>query len=326
MERARINIRHNITAASPRKWASRGFARYALLRKLLLGFIAISIVNLTFSYFFYTPKMYTINRDNRELVIKYNILQERIRTLQSKIDDIRHRDRYVYRALFSVDTLPISGIYDEYPESKYAPLRGDMHSALMVDTWKRLDALARETYAQSLSLDELQILAKNKERMSQAIPAVWPIDRTQLDAFYAFGVRAKHPIYKTRKMHRGVDMSCKRGVPVYATGDGVVEKIDRGMRRRGYGQQILLNHEFGYKTRYAHLDRIDVRPGDRVTRGQVIGTVGSTGGSTGPHLHYEVIYMGRNVNPVNYFNKNMTSEEYRTLMENTRYNADLETE
>lgn len=127
-------------------------------------------------------------------------------------------------------------------------------------------------------------------------------------------------------MHKGVDMSCNLGTPVYATGDAIVEKTDIGMRRRGYGKQILLNHEFGYKTRYAHLSKIFVKPGDMVTRGQLIGEVGSTGGSTGPHLHYEVIYLGRNVNPVNYFNRNMSSEEYRTLMENIRYNADLEIE
>ncbi len=324
MDKAHNDTEQPVYETIATKGRHRGVVSYTLLRKLLLGFIAISIVNLAVSYLFYTPKMYTIGRDNRELVIKYDILRERIRTLQAKIDDINHRDRYVYRALFSVDTLPISGIYDPYPESKYHRMHNDAYSSLMVGTWKEIDALARETYAQSLSLDELQILAKNKERMAQAIPAIWPIDRTQLDAFYAFGMRKRHPIYKTRKMHKGVDMSCKRGVPVYATGDGIVEKTDRGMRRRGYGQQILLNHEFGYKTRYAHLDQINVRAGDKVTRGQIIGTVGSTGGSTGPHLHYEVIYMGRNVNPVNYFNKNMTSDEYRTLMENTKYNTDLE--
>ena len=253
-------------------------------------------------------------------------MQDRIRTLQSKLDEIKHRDRYVYRALFSVDTMSVNGIYEPYPDSKYADLQNDEYSALMTSTWMKLDALARETYAESLSLDELQILAKNKERMSFAIPAVWPIDRTELKAFFAFGMREKHPILKTRKFHKGVDMSCKLGTPVYATGDAIVEKTDIGMRRRGYGKQILLNHEFGYKTRYAHLSKILVKPGDKVTRGQLIGEVGSTGGSTGPHLHYEVIYLGRNVNPVNYFNRNMSSEEYRTLMENIKYNADLEIE
>ena len=300
--------------------------RYPLLRKLLVGFIAISLVNLIISYFIYTPKIYSIDSENRELVIKYNILQDRIRSLESRIDDIHYRDISVYRSLFSVDTLAIEGIYTHYADSKYAALQGDEYTTLMTDSWKSIDNLARKAYATSLSLDQLQILAKNKERMSFAIPAIWPIDRTQLDWFYSFGMRARHPIYKTRKMHKGVDMSCKRGVPVYATGDAIVQMTDEGQRRRGYGRQILLNHEFGYKTRYAHLHKIFVKEGDRVTRGQLIGEVGSTGGSTGPHLHYEVIYMGRHVNPVNYFNRNMSSDEYKQLMDKMKHNTDLEVE
>ena len=300
--------------------------RYPLLRKLLVGFIVISLLNLVISYFLYTPKIFSIDNENRELVIKYNILQDRIRSLESKIDDIHHRDISVYRSLFSVDTLAIEGIYTPYAESKYATLQGDEYSTLMTDSWKSIDNLARKAYATTLSLDQLQILAKNKERMSFAIPAIWPIDRTQLEWFYSFGMRARHPIYKTRKMHKGVDMSCKRGVPVYATGDAIVQMTDEGMRRRGYGRQILLNHEFGYQTRYAHLNKILVKEGERVTRGQLIGEGGSTGGSTGPHLHYEVIYMGRHVNPVNYFNRNMSSDEYKQLMDKMKHNTDLEVE
>ena len=300
--------------------------RYNILRQVLIGFIVISLLNMAISYLFYTPKMHRIAAENRELVLKYEILQDRIASMQSKIKEIRHRDQYVYRPLFSSDTLALQGIYTPYPDNKYSALMGDEYTSLMRQTWYDMDRLSRHTYATTLSLDELQILAKNKERMSFAIPAIWPIDRTQLEWFYSFGVRAKHPIYKTRKMHKGVDLSCKRGVPVYATGDAIVQKTDEGRRRRGYGRQVLLNHEFGYQTRYAHLNKILVKEGDRVVRGQIIGEVGSTGGSTGPHLHYEVIYMGRHVNPVNYFNRNMTSEEYQTLIENMRHNTDLEIE
>ncbi|MBR2962286.1 MAG: M23 family metallopeptidase [Alistipes sp.] len=317
---------NNDVAIAPANSLPRRFARYGLLRSLLLGFILISLLNLIISQLLYTPKLYFIESNNREMVLKYNILQDRIRTLQSKIDEIHHRDIYIYRSLFSADSLHIEGIYTPYPDNKYSALMGDEYTSLMRQTWYDMDRLSRHTYATTLSLDELQILAKNKERMSFAIPAIWPIDRTQLEWFYSFGVRAKHPIYKTRKMHKGVDLSCKRGVPVYATGDAIVQKTDEGRRRRGYGRQVLLNHEFGYQTRYAHLNKILVKEGDRVVRGQIIGEVGSTGGSTGPHLHYEVIYMGRHVNPVNYFNRNMTSEEYQTLIENMRHNTDLEIE
>ena len=300
--------------------------RYNILRQVLIGFIVISLVNMAISYLFYTPKMHHIANENRELVLKYNILQDRIASMQSKVEEIKHRDQRVYRPLFSSDTLALQGIYTPYPNSKYEHLSGDEYSELMTATWLSLDAVTRQTYAVSRSLDELQILAKDKEKMALAIPAIWPIDRTKLKAFYAFGVRKKHPILKIRTMHKGVDMSTNYGVPVYATGDGVVEKVDQGKRRKGYGRQILINHKFGYKTRYAHLQKMFVKAGDKVQRGQLIGEVGSSGGSTGPHLHYEVIHLGRQVNPVNYFNRNMTSDEYRQLMENMKYNATLETD
>lgn len=300
--------------------------RYNILRQVLIGFIVISLLNMAISYLFYTPKMHRIAAENRELVLKYEILQDRIISMYSKIQEIRHRDHFVYRRLFSSDSLALQGVYTPYPDSKYANLKGDEYSELMTSTWQALDAVTRQTYAASRSLDELQGLAKDKEQMSLAIPAIWPIDRTKLKAFYAFGVRKRHPILKIRTMHKGVDMSTDYGVPVYATGDGVVEKVEQGRRRRGYGRQILINHKFGYKTRYAHLLKMFVKPGEKVQRGQLIGEVGSTGGSTGPHLHYEVIYRNRQVNPVNYFNRNMTSDEYRQLMENMKYNSDLETD
>ncbi len=283
---------------------------YRILRKILIGFILISIVNVLFSYFFYTPKMYRINRENRELEFKYRILRERIRTARQQLDEIKHRDNCVYRSLFSTDSLTVEGIYTPYPESKYAALSSDPYAQLMTDTWRELDDFSRRLYLQSISLDELQALSRNKEQLSTAIPAVWPIDRTRLrSGIGAFGMR-RHPIYHRYIMHKGIDLASDIGTPVYATGDAVVEKIDMGMRRRGYGRQVLLDHEFGYKTRYAHLSRIHVREGDTVVRGQIIAEVGNTGGTTGPHLHYEVIHMGHVVNPVNYFNRNMSAEEY----------------
>lgn len=298
--------------------------RYKLVRNILIGFIVISVLNIIVSHTLYTPKMYSIWRHNRELISRYAILQDKVRTLQSQVNEIHHRDRNIYRSLFSADSIAIEGIYTPYPDTKYAEFLDDDYSALIGYTWHDMDALAREVYAQSVSLDQLQTLALNKENMSQAIPAIWPIDRSQLRAFYGFGVRVTHPIFGTRKMHKGVDLAGRVGINIYATGDGTVEITDNGLRSRGYGKQIVLNHQFGYKTRYAHLNKILVKEGEQVKRGQIIGELGSTGGSTGPHLHYEVLYMGRNVNPVNYFNRNMTAEEYQTMMENIRSDADLE--
>ena len=288
---------------------------YRVIRKILIIFIAVSIVNVVFANVFYTPKMYRILRENSELVFKYRLLQDKIRAEQRKLDEIHHRDNFVYRALFSADTLNIGGIYTPYPASKYAALAGDEYAPLMIGTWQQLDAFGRQLYRTSVSFDELQILAKNKENMSTAIPAIWPIDRQALRrGIEPFGYR-NHPIYHRRILHKGIDLAANIGNNVYATGDATVQSTDLGQPRRGYGKQILLNHQYGYQTRYAHLSQIFVKPGEKVVRGQLIGKVGNTGGVTGPHLHYEVIHMGQVGNPINYFNRNMTNEEYERLME-----------
>ncbi len=293
---------------------------YRLLRKILLGFILVSIANVLFANFFYTPKMYRINRENHDLVIRYRILQDRIRTAQQRLNNIRHRDNYVYRSLFSTDTLSMPEVWQSYPDTKYAAMEGDKFEPLMIDTWQQLDALARQIYLSSVSMDELQELARNKEQLSAAVPAIWPIDRAALHNNYigAFNMRRLHPVLGYVRPHLGIDFGCDRGTPVYATGNAVVEVASERGYNGGYGRMVLLDHEFGYKTRYAHLSKVLVKPGERVTRGQVIALTGNTGVSSGPHLHYEVIHKGRPVNPINYFNRNMTPEEYDALMEKMR--------
>ena len=311
-------------AAKPRREPARAPLRlrfYRLVRKLLVGFILVSIANVLFSQLFYTPKMSRIDRRNRELMIRYRILQERIRTAQFRVDEIRQHDKSVYRPLFSADTLSVAGVWQPYPDQPYAAMADDEFAPLMIDTWKQLDALARTLYLGSVSFDELQALSKDKARLAAAIPAIWPIDRKALhgDHIGAFNPHGRmHPIYHRLIAHLGIDLGCDRGTPVYATGDAVVQKVDIGEATRGYGKQILLNHKFGYQTRYAHLSKILVKPGDKVLRGQIIGETGNTGGSTAPHLHYEVIRMGTPVNPVNYFNRNMTYDEYDKFMEKMR--------
>ena len=293
---------------------------YRLLRRILLGFITVSIINVLFSYFFYTPKMYRIYRDNRELVIKYRILQERIRTARQLTDEIRQRDNQVYRTLFSTDTLAMPAVWQEYGAAKYAPLADDPFADLMIPTWKQLDAWSRQLYLASVSFDELQLLARDKEKMTTAIPAMWPIDRRALhnNNIGAFNPRRFHPTLHRIRPHYGVDFGADRGTPIYATGDAVVELAQPKGNNGGFGHQVLLNHGFGYKTRYAHMDRVDVARGDTIRRGQQIGTVGNTGISSGAHLHYEVIYKGRPVNPINYFDRNITEAEYERLMKQIR--------
>ncbi len=288
---------------------------YWVVRRLLIGFIAVSIANVLFSHMFYTPKAYRIEASNRELIDKYKLLQSKISAAENKLREIAHRDNYVYRSLFGLDTLETLSRLEPYPSMLYEGFMGEIHSPLISSSWEQIDIFAKQLYEQSLSLDELQMLAKNKGELSDAIPAVWPIDRTALKyGIGAFGMRL-HPIYRRYIMHKGIDLACDTGTKIYATGDAIVEKSELGYRRSGYGQMLLLRHKFGYQTRYAHLSKRLVSVGDTVKRGDVIGLVGSTGGSTGPHLHYEVILRGQVVNPLNFFNRNMSKEEYETLME-----------
>lgn len=286
---------------------------YRLLRNLLIGFILVAVCNLLFSSLFFTPKMFRMADERRALQLKYEVLQSRIRSSQRMLDQIRHRDNYVYRPLFSSDTLSIDGVYDRYEESKYASLEGD-YSPVMRNMWLQMDQLARSLYLESKSMDELQLLSRDKEKFSTAIPAIWPIDRSKMrNKIGAFGYR-NHPILRRWKFHSGVDMPGRTGDPIYATGDGVVEYVERSRARYGYGTQILIDHGFGYKTRYAHLNKLLVEKGDTITRGQLIAEMGNTGISTSPHLHYEVIYNRTHVNPINYFDQNMSAEAYKSLM------------
>lgn len=185
----------------------------------------------------------------------------------------------------------------------------------MIGTWQQLDAFGRQLYRTSVSFDELQILLQEQGEHVHGNPG----HLAHRPSGPAQGYRAvrlpQPPIYHRRILHKGIDLAANIGNNVYATGDATVQSTDLGQPRRGYGKQILLNHQYGYQTRYAHLSQIFVKPGEKVVRGQLIGKVGNTGGVTGPHLHYEVIHMGQVVNPINYFNRNMTNEEYERLME-----------
>jgi hypothetical protein len=290
---------------------------YRLLRRLLIGFILASVVNFLFSWFFYTPKMYFIERDNREMVMKYEILQARMEASARKLNGIRHRDKGVYRPLFGQDTLSLPAVYAPYPDSKYAPMAEDkIYSTLTVPAWKKLDALARMIYLESVSMDQLQLLSFDKERMALSIPAIWPIDRGKWYGRLSYFSNSRfHPILKVYRPHRGLDLSAPHGTDIYATGSG---KVVENQYRGGYGRQILIDHGFGYKTRYAHLSESYVQLGQEVRRGETIGAMGSTGVSQGPHLHYEVIYMNQYQNPLKYFNLDMGADELDKIIETAK--------
>ena len=295
-QRASLSIRYGI---------------YGVLRYLLVGFILVSLLNLVFTYAFTTPKMNNIWRGNAELIAKYEILNEKIRSTNRTLDELKHRDNAVYRQLFGADTLSVAGIYNDYPDAKYADFAQERFAPLMTATWKNLDRIARRTYLQSVSLDELQALARDKEQMATAMPALLPIEISKFRTLGPFGMRI-HPVYGGYRHHNGVDLGGRTGDPIYAAGDGFVSFTGRN---GGYGINVVVDHGFGYQTRYAHLSKMLVTNGQWVKRGELIAEMGSTGTSTSSHLHYEVIYRGQVVNPAPYFQTDMDPTEFEKIIE-----------
>lgn len=230
------------------------------------------------------------------------------------LDEVQGRDEDLYRAALHAKEFPEElRMMGAGGSDRYAYLKDLPNSDLLISTSTKLDKLERRLHAQSLSFRELIDLAKQKEKMLSNIPAIQPVRNSDLKrGIGGFGYRVD-PIYRTRMMHTGLDFTADKGTEVYATGDGVVEKVES--KRWGYGKCIIINHGFGYKTLYAHLSAFKVEQGQKIKRGELIGLIGSTGKSTGPHLHYEVIKDGEKVNPIGYFHSDLTPEQYEQLLE-----------
>jgi murein DD-endopeptidase MepM/ murein hydrolase activator NlpD len=305
-------------ARRERRSLSIRYGIYAVLRYVLVGFILVSLLNVTFTYGFNTPTMNNIWRGNAELITKYKILDEKIRSTNRALDELRHRDNAVYRSLFGADTLSIPGVWVDYPADRYADMEGERFSPLMVGTSKNLDRVSRRVYLQSVSLDELQALAADKEQMATAIPALLPIDIRKFRSLGPFNPSRLHPILGYYRPHTGVDLGGRTGDPIYAAGDGYVSFTGR---TGGYGINIVVNHGFGYQTQYAHLSKILVTDGQWVKRGEQIAEMGSTGTSTSAHLHYEVRYMGQKINPTSYFQLDMDPAEFEKIIGSANDNA-----
>ena len=275
-------------------------------------FIAVVII-IIFSNFFDTPKEKALKRENNQLLVQYKVMNKKLTQISNVLNDIQQRDDNIYRVIFEAD--PISKSIREAGfggVNRYAKLEGYTNSNLVIETATTLDKISNELYVQSKSYDEIIDMAKNKQRYFSCIPAISPISDKDLIRFASgFGYRI-HPIYKTRKMHTGIDLTAPTGTKIFATGDGKIVKA--GKSKGGYGKRIIIDHGFGYKTVYAHLNKIVVRSGQKINRGELIGFVGSTGVSTAPHLHYEVRRNNKPVNPINYYFNDITPDEYDKMI------------
>ncbi len=277
---------------------------------LLLSLIIIFM----FFQFFDSPKEKRLKNEIENLTDQYNIIDNNIKEIEIVLDDIQKRDDNIYRTIFEADPIPNSIRKQGFGGvNRYKKLSGFSNSEIIINTTKKIDQLTKQLYLQSKSFDEIINLAKNKTKMLSSIPAIQPVSNKDLSRMASgYGYRI-HPIYKTRKLHAGMDFSAKNGTEIYATGDGVVSKVRKS--RRGYGNHVKINHGFGYETLYAHMSKYIVKRGQKVKRGEIIGYVGNTGTSVAPHLHYEVHKDKKNINPVNFYYNDLNPDEYEKMLE-----------
>ena len=302
---------------------SLSFVRVKLgIAEILLRFLAYfigsvliaSIYWVIFAAFFDSPKEKALEREIQQLTLQYELINREMADVENVLDDLQKTDDNLYRTIFEAEPIPatlrdvgVGGV------NRYKALEGYRNSNLVIETATRLDKIRKKVYVQSKSFDALISLAKNKEEMLRSVPAIIPISGKDLTRIASgFGLRI-HPIYKIIKFHYGMDFTAPSGTDVYATGNGVVSAVQSS--QRGLGKHIIIDHGYGYTSIYAHLSNFNVRVGQRVQRGDIIGFVGSTGTSIANHLHYEVKLNGVNVDPVNYYFEDLTPSEYDRMIE-----------
>lgn len=263
------------------------------------------------------PKTLILKKQNAEWASRMEVMNRQIDKYEDALTTLQMRDDDIYRSIFGMHEIP-----SEVREAGFGGVNRyeyldqvDQHGILK-NTVMRLDVLTKKSYVQSKSFDEVALLSKRAGDMASCVPAISPVvpDAKNYRLSSSFGFR-KDPFTGRSKKHSGVDFALKPGNPVYATGDGVVESVR--FEFYGYGNSVVINHGFGYKTRYAHMKSIGVSEGMKVKRGECIGESGNSGRSSGPHLHYEVMYKDAYVNPANYFDLTITTEEYSTMVQNT---------
>ncbi|MFC7525857.1 M23 family metallopeptidase [Parapedobacter sp. GCM10030251] len=300
-------LKYEKIKTSTKTWALRviGFLTSSFACAIFLFYIGFT--------FFDSPKEKQLQREMDQMALQYNLMQERMKQIDAALEGMQQRDDHIYRVIFEADPIDsdirkagFGGV------NRYKNLEHFSNSDLMIETAKKLDYITKALYVQSKSYDELTELAKSKAEMMASIPAIQPVDSRKGHAGVSgFGTRI-HPVYKIRKMHAGIDFAAPVGTPIYATGNG---KIEAAGTDGGYGRRIIINHGYSYKTLYGHMSRFAVRVGQQVKRGDLIGYVGNTGISTGPHVHYEVHKNNEPVNPINFIYNDLTPTEYVAILE-----------
>jgi murein DD-endopeptidase MepM/ murein hydrolase activator NlpD len=264
-----------------------------------------------------TPAEISQKRALENYELQFDILDKKLKQIETVVANIEERDNNIYRVYFEASPIPeeqrkagFGGV------NRYKDLEGYDNSDLIINTAKRLDILSKQTVVQSQSLDEIERLAANKAELIEAIPSIQPIknqDLTRMASGYGYRI---DPFTKKRRFHYGMDFSARKGTPIYATGNGIVKRADN--RSSGFGKHIRIDHGFGYVSLYAHLSKYNVRRGQKVKRGDIIGYVGNTGRSMGPHLHYEILKDKKKINPLNFYYGNLSQKEFEAILIQSR--------
>lgn len=285
----------------------------SILRRLFIGMGMGAGSFLVLLLIFGSPSEKELRKENSKLRAQYNVLSHRMDEALAVLQDVQQRDDNLYRVMFQADPIPSAIRKAGYGgTNRYEHLMDLADAELVINTTQKLDLLSKQLYIQSNSFDEVVEMCKSHEEMLKCIPAIQPIANKDLKKTASGYGHRIDPIYGTTRFHSGMDFSANPGTDVYATGNGVVVKAGW---ETGYGNTVIIDHGFGYKTVYAHLRDFRTRVGKRVVRGEVIAGVGSTGKSTGPHLHYEVHVKDRVVNPVNYYFMDLSAEEYDRMIQ-----------
>ena len=282
-----------------------GFIAAALVTAGLISYVAFQFVG--------SPKERILQQQNKNLKDNYYELLDELESVQNQMKELEKRDNDVYRAIFEANPIPDSALAKELETkleiAKVEKLRDHQLVSSINNT---LNNLVSRIAVQKKSYDEVDELVKNKANLLARTPAIQPVSNKDLNRVASgFGYRID-PVYKTTKFHAGLDFSAPQGTPIYATADGTVTTA--GNSGNGYGNHVIINHGYGYETLYGHMVRVKARNGQAVKRGEVIGWVGSTGKSTGPHCHYEVHKNGKEIDPIYFFYNDLTPEQFDLLL------------
>jgi murein DD-endopeptidase MepM/ murein hydrolase activator NlpD len=283
------------------------------LRNLSFGLFFGIAAFFVLIHFFQSPMETLLRKENKLLKTQYEMLSKELDNANDVLEDMQQRDEKLYRAIFHADSIPMSIRKAGFGGSnRYDYLKNITNSGLVIETTKKMDLLKKQLYVQSNSIEELISLGKDMENRLRCVPAIQPVANKDLKRTASgYGMRID-PIYHIPMFHSGMDFTADIGTEIYATGDGTVVYAKW---KQGYGNCIIIDHGYDFETLYGHIKDYKVREGQKVKRGEVIASVGNTGKSTGPHLHYEVLHRGRPDNPAKYYYQDLTPEEYDRMIQ-----------